>query len=80
MGVLGIPFSEFTEAEREAVVQVHPRSGPFKEEIIQAFYDAIRPRPETTSGNVEADVLADKDSYFRPINFCHVIHASAWPS
>jgi hypothetical protein len=79
MDVLGIAFSEFTDAEREAVVHAHPRSGRFKEEIIQAFYDAIHPRPETTFGNVKADVLADKDPSFRPENFCRVIRASAWP-
>jgi hypothetical protein len=79
MDVLGIAFSEFTEAEREAVVRAHPRSGRFKEEIIQAFYDAIHQRPETTFGNVKADVLADKDPSFRPENFCRVIRASAWP-
>ena len=79
MDVLGIAFSEFTEAEREAVVRAHPRSGRFKEEIIQAFYDAIHPRPETTFGNVKADVLADKDPSFRRENFCRVIRASAWP-
>jgi hypothetical protein len=73
MDVLGIAFSEFTEAEREAVVHAHPRSSRFKEEIIRAFYDAIRPRPETTFGNVKADVLADKDPSFRPENFCRVI-------
>ena len=61
MDVLGIAFSEFTATEREAVVDAHPRSGRFKEEIIQAFYDAIRRRPETTFGNVKADVLADKE-------------------
>src|SRR6202045_3812040 len=70
MDVLGIAFSEFTEAEREAVVHAHPRSGRFKEEIIQAFYDAIHPRPETTFGNVKADVLADKDPHFHRGNFC----------
>src|SRR6266700_7490312 len=48
MDVLGIAFSEFTEAEREAVVRAHPRPGRFKEEIIQAFYDGIRNKPETT--------------------------------
>jgi hypothetical protein len=78
MDVLGIAFSEFTAAEREAVVHAHPRSGRFKEEIIQAFHDAIHPRPETTFGNVKADVLADKD-HSRPENFCRVIPASAWP-
>jgi hypothetical protein len=79
MDVLGIAYSEFTEAEREAVVHAHPRCGRFKEEIIQAFYDAIHPRPETTFGNVKADVLADKDHFFRLENFCRVIRASAWP-
>src|SRR5580658_1607940 len=79
MDVLGIAFSEFSDAERDAVVHAHPRSGRFKEEIIQAFYDAIHPRPETTFGNVKADVLADKDHSFRPENFCRVIRASAWP-
>ena len=79
MDVLGIAYSEFTDAEREAVVRAHPRPGRFKEEIIQAFYDGIHRKPETTFGNVKADVLADKDPSFRPENFCRVIRASAWP-
>jgi len=79
MDVLGIAFSEFTEAEREAVVRAHPRPGRFKEEIIQAFYDGFHRKPETTFGTVNADVLADKDPAFRPENFCRVIRASAWP-
>jgi HD superfamily phosphodiesterase len=79
MDVLGIGFSEYGETEREAVVHAHPRSSRFKEDIIQAFYDGIKFRPETTFGNVKADVLADKDPSFRRINFCSVIRASAWP-
>jgi hypothetical protein len=79
MDVLGIAFSEFTEAEREAVVRAHPRPSRFKEEIIQAFYDGFHHKPETTFGTVNADVLADKDPSFRPENFCRVIRASAWP-
>ena len=79
MDVLGIAFAEFTEAEREAVVRAHPRPRRFKEEIIQAFYDGIHNKPDTTFGNVKADVLADKDPSFRPENFCRVIRGSAWP-
>ncbi len=79
MDVLGIAFSEFPEAEREAVVNAHPRPGRFKEEIIEAFYDGIHRRPETTFGNVKADVLADKDPSFKRMNFCKVIRGSAWP-
>jgi hypothetical protein len=79
MDVLGIAFSDFAATEREAVVRAHPRPGRFKEEIIQAFYDAIRHRPETTFGTVNADVLADKDPNFTPADFCRVIRASGWP-
>jgi hypothetical protein len=79
MDVLGIAFSEFTDAEREAVVRAYPRPRHFKEEIIQAFYDGFHHKPETTFGTVNADVLADKDPSFRPENFCRVIRASAWP-
>jgi hypothetical protein len=78
MDVLGIAFAEFTGAEREAVLRAHPRPAHFKEEIIQAFYDGIHHKPETTFGNVKADVLADKDLFFQPENFCRVIRSSAW--
>jgi hypothetical protein len=79
MDVLGIAFSEFSDAEREAVVRAHPRPGHFKEEIIQAFYDGFHRKPETTFGTVNADVLSDKDPSFLPENFCRVIRASDWP-
>jgi hypothetical protein len=79
MDVLGIAFPEFSDAERDAVLRAHPRPARFKEEIIQAFYDGIHHKPETTFGNVKADVLADKDPSFQPENFCRVIRASAWP-
>ena len=78
MDVLGIAYTEFSDAEREAVVQSHPRSDRFKEDIIQAFYDGIRHKPHTTFGNVKADVLADKDPRFTRSNFCSVIRGSAW--
>jgi hypothetical protein len=80
MDVLGLTYHEYTDAEREAVVAVHPRPGQFKEEIIQAFYDGIRHKPDTTFGNVKADVLADKDPTFERGNFCSVIRRSAWPA
>ena len=66
------------DAQREAVVHAHPRTRQFKEDIIQAFYDGIKHKPDTTFGNVKADVLADKDPGFRRGNFCSVIRGSAW--
>jgi HD superfamily phosphodiesterase len=78
MDVLGIKYAEYSDAEREAVVRAHPRTTHFKEDIIQAFYDGNKHRPETTFGNVNADVLADKDPHFTHTNFCSVIRGSAW--
>ena len=78
MDVLGVGYAEFSDAEREAVVHAHPRSAHFKEDIIQAFHEGIRHKPHTTFGNVNADVLADRDSHFSPANFCRVIRGSAW--
>jgi HD domain len=78
MDVLGIGYSDFAEPDREAVVRAYPRTEYFKEDIIQAFYNGIKHKPETTFGNVKADVLADKDPNFQRGNFCHVIRGSAW--
>jgi HD domain len=80
MDVLGIDYSNFSDADRNAVVQAYPRPARFKEEIIQAFYDGIQHRPDTTFGNVKADVLADKDPKFQRGNFCSVIRNSPWSS
>jgi hypothetical protein len=78
MDVLGLAYAEYGDAEREAVVHAHPRTAQFKEDIIQAFYDGNKHKPGTTFGNVNADVLADKDPAFRRGNFCSVIRGSAW--
>jgi hypothetical protein len=79
MDVLGIAYDLFSDEVREAVVDAYPRTPRFKEDIIQAFYDGIRHKPETTFGNVKADVLADKDANFVRGNFCSVIRGSRWP-
>jgi hypothetical protein len=78
MDVLGIAYSEFSDADREEIVTAYPRTKHFKEDIIQAFYDGIHHKPETTFGNVKADVLADKDPTFQRINFCSMIRSSHW--
>jgi len=79
MDVLGLTYGEFSDTEREAVVRAFPRTPRFKEDIIQAFYDGIKHKPETTFGNVKADVIADKQPHFHRGNFCAVIRQSSWP-
>jgi HD superfamily phosphodiesterase len=78
MDVLGMGYSDFAEADRKAIVQAYPRTEHFKEDIIQAFYDGIKHKPDSTFGNVKADVLEDKDRNFHRGNFCAVIRGSAW--
>jgi hypothetical protein len=78
MDVLGIAFDQYSDVERERVVQSFPRPGNFKEQIIQNFYDGNKHRPDTTFGNVNADVLADKDQQFKRVNFCDMIRNSKW--
>jgi HD domain len=78
MDVLGIAYEEFSDAQREAVVASYPREPRFKEDIIETFYEGIKHKPDTTFGNVKADVLADKDPHFHRGNFCSVIRGSRW--
>jgi hypothetical protein len=78
MDVLGIAYEQFSDEERAAITAAFPRTKDFKEDIIQAFYDGIKHKPETTFGNVKADVLADKNTHFQRLNFCSVIRNSAW--
>jgi hypothetical protein len=78
MDVLGIGYDEFSDAQRLEIVSAHPRTPHFKEDIINTFYRGNEHKPHTTFGNVNADVLADKDPNFSPINFCSVIRHSRW--
>ncbi|MEU1294137.1 HD domain-containing protein [Streptomyces sp. NPDC005840] len=76
--VLGIGFDDVPAGEREAVVALHPRPG-FKRRILQAFTDGVRPKPETTFGNVKADVLEHHVPGFRRGDFVTTVLESAWP-
>ncbi len=78
MDVLGLAYTVYPASTRDAVVKAFPRPPNFKEEIIQAFYDGMKHRPDTTFGTVNADVLADKDPHFHAGNFCSVIRRSRW--
>ncbi|HEV2677583.1 MAG TPA: HD domain-containing protein [Aliidongia sp.] len=78
MDVLGIAYDQFGEHERAQVVAAHPRGSHFKDEIIQAFYDGMKHRPDSTFGTVNDDVLALKDPSFERTNFCSIIHGSHW--
>ncbi|MGW3248194.1 HD domain-containing protein [Streptomyces sp. NPDC001070] len=75
--VLGFGYDEITPEQREAVVAVHPRPD-FKNNILKEFTHGIAPRPDTTFGNVKADVLERFVPGFVRGNFVDTILRSPW--
>ena len=80
MDVLGLGFDTVHEHDRESVAHAHPRGPAFKDGIIDAFYNGIRNKPETTFGNVKADVMAYKEPHFHRTDFVHCILGNGWPT
>ncbi|MCI2417916.1 HD domain-containing protein [Saccharopolyspora sp. K220] len=76
--VLGIGYQDIAEADRTAIVALHPRPD-FKRRILEAFTAGIRPKPETTFGNVKADVLEHYVPGFQRGDFVRTILDSPWP-
>lgn len=79
MDVLGIAYHDFTAEQRQHVCEHHPREANFKEGIIDHFAEGTRKKPQTTFGNVKADVLALRDPNYQRMNFCSIILDSPWP-
>ncbi|MEU1055446.1 HD domain-containing protein [Streptomyces sp. NPDC005876] len=75
--VLGIGYADVSEADRRDIVALHPRPD-FKRRILAAFTDGVRPRPETTFGNVKADVLEHYVPGFQRGDFVRTILDSPW--
>ena len=78
LDVLGIGYDAISDEQRAAVVAAHPRPD-FKNRILEAFTEGIKDRPETTFGNVKADVLAHYVPGFQRGDFVEVIQGSDWP-
>jgi Predicted HD superfamily hydrolase len=76
--VLGIGYRELAEQDIAAVTAAHPRPN-FKREILAAFTEGFKDRPDSTFGTVNADVLEHFVPGFRHIDFVEVIQNSDWP-
>ncbi len=75
--VLGIGYHDIGEADRAAIVALHPRPD-FKRHILDAFTEGVRHKPQTTFGNVKADVLAHYVPGFVRGDFVRTILDSPW--
>ena len=78
MDVAGRAYEQFTDEEREAVTAAWPREDNFKHAIIDAFYEGLKHRPDSTFGTFNDDFLAFKDPAFRRGDMSSIILHSAW--
>jgi hypothetical protein len=78
MDLVGVGHSDFTDAQRNAVEAAHPHPPEFAVGVLQALYDGLKHRPNTTQGTGLADVIADKDPHFHRRNFCTLMRNSPW--
>jgi HD superfamily phosphodiesterase len=76
MDVVGRGYDDLANEQREAVMAAHPRSRDFKHEMIEAFYQGMKHRPDSTFGTFNDDILAFKDPNFRRGDLCSIILGS----
>ena len=76
--VLGIGYHDISVPERAEITALHPRRD-FKRSILRAFTEGIAPKPETTFGNVKADVLERFVLGYQRANLVDIIENSDWP-
>jgi hypothetical protein len=77
LDVVGRGYERLSEQARKAIVQQFPRTG-FKKMIIPAFYQGFAHKPDTTYGNINADICACMNPNFKRKNFCDLIVQSPW--
>lgn len=75
--VLGIWYHSISDEQRDAVVAAHPRPD-FKNQILRAFTDGNVHRPDSTFGNVNADVLSHFMPGYERGDFVEVIRGNPW--
>jgi hypothetical protein len=76
--VLGMGYADLATELISEVTAAYPRPD-FKRRILKAFTDGNIHRPDTTFGNVNADVLAHFSPGFKRTDFVEIIENSAWP-
>jgi hypothetical protein len=78
MDITGRGYEQFTDEQREAVTAAYPRGAGFGREMIDAFYEGLKHRPDSAYGTFNYDILACKDPGFQRKDFCTIILNSPW--
>jgi HD superfamily phosphodiesterase len=76
--VLGLGRNDLSAEALEAVTAAHPRPD-FKNQILRAFNDGMKHRPDSTFGTMNADVLQHFDDSFVRADMVQLIRNSSWP-
>ncbi len=77
LDVMGEGYEHLSAGHREEIIKAFPRSD-FKKKIIPTFFGGFEHKPETTFGNIKADVCAFMIPNFKRKNFCDCILHSPW--
>lgn len=78
MDLVGAGYDDFTTGQRNAVEAAHPHPPQFAEDFMQALYDSLKHRPETTQGTGLADVMVHKNPHFVLRDFSSLMNNSHW--
>jgi hypothetical protein len=77
LDVVGRGYEQLSKEQRNDIVNQFPRTG-FKKKMIPTFFDGFKHKPETTYGNINADICAYMIPNFQRKNFCDAILDSPW--
>lgn len=75
--VVGKNFDLISAEARQQVVEAFPRNR-FKHNILEAFLEGFKHKPETTYGTINADVCELLLPGYKRPNFCHHVLHSQW--
>ncbi|BCL80534.1 HD domain-containing protein [Ktedonobacteria bacterium brp13] len=75
--VMGDRMKEISEEARKQIVAAFPRDG-FKNKILPAFFEGFKHKPQTTFGNIKADVCERFIPGYKSPNFCDLVLQSPW--
>ncbi|MEU8165264.1 HD domain-containing protein [Micromonospora sp. NPDC049004] len=77
--VLGLGLDGLDRDQLDEILAVHPR-GDFKNEFLQAQFDGLKNRPDTTNGTVNSDILEHFIPGLERVTTVERITGSPWPS
>lgn len=77
LDVMGDGYHDLTNEERNEIISAFPRN-QFKQNILPAFFEGFKHKPETTFGNIKSDVCALFIPNYKPKNFCECVLHSPW--